>query len=109
MKWWEGYWGQSAALIDDFRADFCTYHELLRILDVYPLRLEVKGSSVPSRLTKIYITSPFHPEDVYKTREDIGQLLRRITEIKFFGLSGSVESEFRKQQPESLLSSVLSF
>lgn len=86
LKWWNGYYGQKNVIIDDFRGDFCTFHELLRILDRYPYTVEVKGSSQQLRATQIIITSPLRPEAVYKGRssEDINQLLRRITEIRDF-------------------------
>lgn len=83
LKWWDGYYGQSYVIIDDFRKDFCTFHELLRILDRYPYRVNLKGSSMwlqPST-THIIITSFYPPDQVYSTREDVKQLLRRIDEI----------------------------
>lgn len=86
LKWWDGYYGQQTIIIDDFRADFCTFHELLRILDRYPYRVETKGSSlwIQERTHTIIITSCYHPRCVYNTREDIQQLLRRIDEIYIF-------------------------
>jgi len=81
LKWWEGYCNQEATLFDDFRKDFCTYHELLRILDRYPLTTEVKGGSRKLNSRRMYITSCFHPKEVYDTREDIRQLIRRIDHI----------------------------
>ncbi len=79
LRWWNGYEQQAAVLIDDFRGDFCTFHELLRILDRYPYTVEVKNGYVELNSPRIYITSCFPPDRVYETREDIGQLLRRIT------------------------------
>lgn len=84
LKWWDGYTGQSYVILDDFRGDFCTFHELLRILDVYPYRVETKGSSIYLQATTIVITSCMRPESVYNTREDIEQLLRRISEVREF-------------------------
>lgn len=81
LKWWDGYEGQTEVIFDDFRGDFCTFHELLRLLDMYPVRVETKGSSQWLNAETIVITSCFHPRDVFKTREDVGQLLRRITHI----------------------------
>lgn len=78
LRWWQGYQDQEAVLIDDFRADFCTFHELLRIIDRYPYQVEVKGGSVELTAQRMYITSCFHPTEVYETREDIQQLIRRI-------------------------------
>lgn len=84
LKWWEGYDGHESVVIDDFRGDFCTFHELLRILDRYEYRIEVKGGSRQLLAKTIWITSPFRPEEVYKTREDVEQLLRRIDNILGF-------------------------
>lgn len=84
LKWWDGYSGQKNVIIDDFRGDFCTFHELLRILDRYPYRVEIKGSSMWLNADNIIITSCFHPREVYETREDIEQLLRRIDVILYF-------------------------
>lgn len=85
LKWWEGYDGQEDVIFDDFRKDFCTFHELLRVLDVYPIRVENKGGSVQMVAKRIWITTAFHPEDLYDTREDLEQLMRRITRIECFG------------------------
>lgn len=83
LKWWDGYYGQKCVIIDDFRKDFCTFHELLRILDRYPYRVNIKGSSLWLQPTTeiIVITSCYHPKDVFDTREDLDQLLRRIDMI----------------------------
>lgn len=87
LKWWDGYCGEENVIFDDFRADFCTFHELLRITDRYPFRAEVKGGSIQINVKNIWITSAYNPEDVYsgRTSEDIQQLLRRITKIEHFG------------------------
>ena len=81
LRWWQGYCNQEAVLFDDFRSDFCTYHELLRILDRYPYQVEVKGGSVEFTSKRIYITSPYSPTDCYLTVEDKDQLTRRIDGI----------------------------
>lgn len=84
LKWWEGYDGEENIIIDDFRGDFCTFHELLRILDRYEYRIEVKGSSRQLLAKKIWITTTKRPEGIYIniSDEDIKQLLRRITVIR---------------------------
>lgn len=81
LKWWDGYDAHENVIIDDFRADFCTFHELLRILDRYPYMVEIKGGTRQLLAKRIYITSCYAPDKVYQTREDIGQLLRRITNV----------------------------
>lgn len=84
-KWWEGYYGQPDVIIDDFRPDWCHFVELLRILDRYPYRVEVKGSSTQLLAKNIVITCPFSPATMYCGREDVAQLLRRISVIEEFG------------------------
>lgn len=84
LKWFQGYDGHENVIFDDFRKDFCTFHELLRLLDRYPYTIEVKGGSRQFLAKKIWITCPFKPEDLYDTREDVEQLLRRITVVKAF-------------------------
>lgn len=86
LKWWEGYDAHENVIIDDFRGDFCTFHELLRILDRYEYRIENKGGSRQLLAKNIIITCPKSPEEIYENRsdEDIKQLLRRIDEIKNF-------------------------
>lgn len=83
-KWFEGYDGHESVIIDDMRKDFCKFHELLRLLDRYPLRIEVKCGSRQFRANNIIITSCHHPRDMFETREDVKQLLRRIDEIRGF-------------------------
>lgn len=84
FKWWDGYDGQETVLIDDFRADYCKFHELLKLLDRYKYRGEIKGGTVEVTAKRFIITAPHHPSETYgyRTDEDIQQLLRRITEIR---------------------------
>lgn len=88
LQWWEGYDADKVAIIDDFRKDFCTFHELLRILDWMPYRVMCKNGSRQCLAEHIIFTCPKTPLELYgkvkdefgveNDREDIGQLLRRI-------------------------------
>lgn len=78
--WFDGYNGQSVLLIDEFYGAI-KYSYLLQLLDIYPLRLEIKGGTVWSNWTKVYFTSNSHPKDWYKGVQDTSALLRRIHEI----------------------------
>ena len=84
---WDGYDGTSDVIIDDYRADFCKFHTLLNLLDRYPYQVQTKGGHLQFNPKTIYITCPSHPEVIWSSRtaEDIQQLLRRITEIKYIG------------------------
>lgn len=81
LKWWNGYENQESVLLDDFRDYFCKFQELLRILDRYPYTVEIKGGSRQLNSKRIYITSCYHPNDVYDVEEDTSQLLRRIDDV----------------------------
>lgn len=83
-KWWEGYDAQEYVIIDDMRGDFMKFHQLLKLLDRYPYRVETKGSTRQFLATHIIITSAFHPLNLFNEREDINQLLRRIDNIVEF-------------------------
>jgi len=86
-KWWDGYDGHKTVIIDDFRANFCCFAELLKILQPYEYRVETKGGTRQLLATEFFITSPYPPDQIYETREDIKQLIRRITNIKEFFIS----------------------
>ena len=85
IKWWEGYDAHEEVIIDDFRKTFCSFEELLKLLDRYAYRVECKGGSRQLLATKIIITSAYSPQELYcDSEENINQLLRRIDEIKIF-------------------------
>lgn len=95
IKWWDGYEGDIYTVIDDFRRnqlrDVGGFAYLLRLLDRYPVRVEIKGGSVPFVAHYIIITCPRHPEDEFTYRgiggdadrieEDVAQLIRRLDRI----------------------------
>ena len=85
-KWFEGYDAHETIIIDDMRYDTFKYNHLLRILDRYPNRLECKGGSRQNLAHTIIITAPQSPQEMFENKitENIGQLLRRIDEIKIF-------------------------
>lgn len=85
-KWWDGYCGQRAVIIDDYRRDLCTFAELLRLFDRYPMRVEFKGGSCEFCAHDLIVTTPKCPRETWEGRsdEDLGQLLRRIHEVRYF-------------------------
>lgn len=83
-KWWDGYDAHEDVLIDDMRKDFMKFHELLRLLDRYAFQVETKGGTRQILARRIIITSCYHPSEMFETREDVKQLIRRIDEIKEF-------------------------
>ncbi len=63
--WFDGYDQHERVLIDDFagRASHTTLTTLLRMLDDYPVKLQIKGSFVWFNPDCVYITTNIHPKD----------------------------------------------
>lgn len=82
-KFWDGYGNQSAVVLDEFRGAIDISH-LLRWLDKYPVRVEVKGSSVPLCATRFFITSNLHPSRWFPEldSETYSALARRLEIIE---------------------------
>lgn len=85
--WFDGYAGEKTLIIDDFYG-WIKYHYLLRILDGYELRLEIKGGFTYAFWTTVIITSNKEPKDWYPVifgdNRVSGALSRRITTINHF-------------------------
>lgn len=82
-KWWDGYNGEECILIDEFnpKGNYFVIETLLRLLDRYPFRGEVKGGYVQINSPFIAITTNIPFEDWYPTatQEQIDALNRRVT------------------------------
>lgn len=77
--WFDDYQGERIMLIDDYYGNI-PYAFLLRLADMYPMRLQTKGGYTYKCFTHIYITSNMSPQEWYP-RKNINALLRRITKI----------------------------
>jgi len=82
----DGYNGEDTAILDDFRSCHMKFHEILRLFDRYQYRVRTIGGSTEFLARTLVVTTCYRPEEFYKEeREDIGQLIRRIDEVKYFG------------------------
>lgn len=81
--WFPGYQGQASVLIDDFDGDCISMGYMLRLLDRYPLQVEVKGGFVSWQPTRIYITTnlPLHMWYDGVAQQHKFALYRRITHL----------------------------
>lgn len=84
-QWWDGYWRHDNVIIDDFYG-WIRLDEMLRILDRYPHRVEVKGGYVQFLAKRVVITSNIEVKKWY-SEEKIDSvlfdaLLRRIDKIE---------------------------
>lgn len=87
--WWNGYDNHTVVILDEFRGQI-KFAELLQILDVYPVKIQVKGGHRELVHEHVIITSPVHPKNWYPnlTREQEGlvdQLKRRIAKVWYLG------------------------
>lgn len=84
-KWWDGYDGHEAVIIDDFRDSWWSLTEMLSLLDRYEKRVETKGGWRQFKPKQIIVTSIHPPEYMYKIAdEDSRQLIRRVHLTKKF-------------------------
>jgi len=60
--WFDGYEGQLALVIDDYKGNNFSITTLCHLLDRYPLQLDVKFSYTYAKWTHVYITSNIPPE-----------------------------------------------
>lgn len=83
--WFDGYDYEPVLLIDDFRG-WIKYQEFLKILDIWPFRLPIKGSFDYAAWTKVYITSNHSLEDWYRDESNhcLPALRRRIHRVVHF-------------------------
>lgn len=99
LQWFDGYNRQEIAWIDDYRFSgrgSTEFAHLLNLLDVYPLRVPIKGGFVQWTPKFIIITAPKPYSASFSSlgdAEDLGQLERRITKSFEFGpdTNGCVE------------------
>lgn len=61
----------------------CTKQSLLKLIDRYPHRVEIRRSFRQMLSKKFYITSSMHPKDVYNNLTKETELLRKIDRIIF--------------------------
>ncbi len=91
FEWFEGYDGQKAIVIEEFRGSDCKLSKLLRFLDRWPMRVMNKGSSTQMVATHVFINSCFKPDECYRTlAEDLNQLKRRIDVLYEFEIVAGV-------------------
>lgn len=83
--WFDGYAGQDVILIDDFYG-WIKVSFLLKLMDRYPMNVQVKGSMVPFVSKKIVFTSNKDPRDWYSwPNEQVKKaFFRRVTETRHF-------------------------
>jgi hypothetical protein len=80
-KWFDGYRGERTLIFDDFGGASIPFRAFKRIVDRYPLRVEVKGTSCNLATTQTIITSNYLPEEWWSqevTGQHVSAIIRRI-------------------------------
>lgn len=95
---WDDYKGQDVVLFDDFDSHRIITNDLLRWLDIYPITLPARYGDKVACFTKVYITSNYSPEDLwrdeYRWNDKLySALMRRIHVVKKISGRGKVTVE----------------
>lgn len=77
-QWWDGYQQQRVVVFDEFYS-WTPYSELLRLLDRYPLKVQIKGSFVEFNSEIIIFTSNIHWDSWYSNIDNKTALMRRLS------------------------------
>lgn len=88
-KWWDGYSGQNAVLLDDFGPEHKVLSYYMKIwADNYSFNAEIKGGMIVPYYTSFYVTSNYRPTDIWKEDSDavlIDAIERRFKIVEIFG------------------------
>lgn len=96
------YNGEKILFLDEFRGQI-RFSTLLSMLDVYKSQVHTRFTNIIGLWTKVYITSPLPPEQVYKKlvsaedreNDSMKQLFRRINTIVYHWKDGEEYKEYR--------------
>lgn len=82
--WWDGYQAHETVIVDDFRpSKTLSFSKILRLVDRYPLTVQVKGATVQFAAKRILFTSPYPLLETFARcdwlkDEELNQLSRRF-------------------------------
>jgi len=98
-KWWDGYQGEDAVILDDLdkKHEYMGYH--LKIwADRYAFIAETKGSSRMIRPKRLVVTSNYHPNMIWTDETTLGPILRRFKVVRFLTFPESINQEENEEQ-----------
>lgn len=101
------YNGQKVLFLDEFRGQI-RFSTLLSMLDVYKAQIHCRYTNIIGLWSKVFITSPLPPEQVYKKlvsiedreNDSMKQLFRRIHTIVYHWKDGEEYKEYRLPMTE---------
>jgi len=80
MLWFDGYRGENTLLIDEFSGEIA-FSKMLRIMDIYPMQVGIKGGFTWRNWTRVIITSNDPPARWYPGNPHKPAFQRRITKV----------------------------
>lgn len=87
--WFDGYTGQDSIVFDDVGEGWNVGYEFwCQLLDGHPVRLPIKGTTLPACYHNVYLTSNSPILSWFKGRTECEAILRRITHIYTFTRGG---------------------
>ena len=94
-KWFDGYRGERTVLLDDFCGSSLSFTQFKCLLDRYPFRVELKGTSCEMAATNFIITTNDDPKTWWQEsvtgQHGHSAIFRRLGKILFF----VAENQFR--------------
>lgn len=85
-EFWDGYDGHETIILDDYYG-WIGYVTMLRLMDRYPMSLNIKGGKVPCMAKSVVITSNTEPDtwypNIFKRESALTAFMRRVDEIKY--------------------------
>lgn len=89
-KWWDGYQGQQAVLLDDFdKSGACLGHYLKIWADRYACTGEIKGATIPLNYSSFVITSNYHPSEIWPDDSVLCEAITRRFRLREFSARDS--------------------
>lgn len=85
---WDGYSGQPIVIFDDVQGDEMSWSEWLKVLDCYPHKVNIKGSSCELSTRFFILTANTHPNNWtfrQKATYDMGAFERRVKVREYTG------------------------
>lgn len=84
-KWWQGYDGHEAVIIDNFTDQWAPLQFMLRLLDKYPFTVECKGGSRSFIARTIIITSVHPPQNCYRGEREFQRRIEQYGQVIYLG------------------------
>jgi len=90
-SWWDGYDGEPAVILDEFHGSWFKFTHLKKLLDRYPMKVDIKGSRAEFISSTVILTSNNEPRSWYNF-DNISEayawdaLERRLDVIVEFGI-----------------------